>query len=199
MSGIPSISSEKCSLTGIILAGGKSERMGADKGLMEWKGKRLVEYSVHALRPICDRIIICTNNDGYSYLGLSIVKDKYTGIGPIGGLHAGLIVSDTDHNIVLSCDMPLVDQDVIELLLTNVLDFQAVVPVIKGHQIGVCAYYHKSVLETLESEIKNNFFKLKLFLQKLRVREILIQDAALQYKLQNINSMEDFRKLTDQS
>jgi molybdenum cofactor guanylyltransferase len=131
---------DKSSYTGIILAGGKSERMGKDKGLMDWKGKQLVQYSIEALRPFCDHMIISTNNDEYARFGIPLVKDEYPNIGPMGGLHAGLKASKTEHNLFMSCDMPLVDEEVISLLLESVKNHQAVVPVVDGRLIPVCAY-----------------------------------------------------------
>jgi len=186
---------DKHVLTGIILAGGKSERMGKDKGLMDWKGKPLVQYSIEALRQFCDHIIISTNNDEYARFGFPLIKDEYPNIGPMGGLHAGLKASKSEHHIILSCDMPLVDAEIIRLLLTGSENYQAVVPVVDGRLIPVCAYYHWSALPLLEREIRAGLHKTVLFLQRLRVKELLIRSRGLQNKFVNINTIEDFEFL----
>jgi molybdenum cofactor guanylyltransferase len=187
------INSATC--TGIVLAGGKSLRMGMDKGLLQWKGKPLVEYPVEALKKFCNTIIISTNNDEYAYLGLPIVKDIHTVIGPMGGLHAGLNTSISENNIVLSCDMPLIDEEIVRLLLAGSENCQAVVPVVENRLIPVCSYYHSSALPILEKEIRAGLHKTVLFLQRLRFKELLITNPGLQNKFFNINTVEDFNHL----
>ena len=180
---------------GIILAGGKSERMGSDKGLMEWNGKHLVQYSIEALRPFCDQIMIITNNDEYACFGFPLHQDEYPNIGPMGGLHAGLKASISENHIVLSCDMPLVDEEIIQLLLNGSENYQAVVPVVNKRLIPVCSYYHSSALPVLEKEIAAGLHKTVLFLQRLRFKELLMTNPELQNKFFNINTIEDFEHL----
>jgi molybdenum cofactor guanylyltransferase len=186
---------EESSVTGIILAGGRSERMGSDKGLMVWKGKPLVQYSIEALRPFCYHIIISTNNDKYAGFGFPLLKDEYPNIGPMGGLHAGLKASKTEHNLFLSCDMPLINEEVIRLLLQNSENYQAVVPVVDKQFFPVCSYYHSSVLPMLEQEIKAGLYKTILFLQRLRFKELLITGLRLKKLFFNINTIDDFNHL----
>ena len=186
---------DKNDLTGIVLAGGKSGRIGMDKGLMEWNGRMLVQYSIEALRPFCRQILISTNNEEYARFGFPLVEDKYPHIGPLGGLHASLSVSGSRHHMVLACDMPLVDHEIIRLLLAGSDNFQAVVPVVNKRLIPVCGYYHSSVLPVLEKEIGAGLYKSALFLQRLRVNELLITNPVLQNKFFNVNSIEDFKEL----
>lgn len=181
--------------TGIILAGGKSERMGSDKGLIKWQGRHLVEYSVATLRPFCSNIVISTNNLAYSFLGYPIVKDEHQGIGPMGGMHAGMKASISEHNIILSCDMPLIDEEVISLLLDSVAGYQAVIPVVDKRLFPVCAYFHSSILPILDQEIEAGLHKTVLFLQRIRFKELSITDARLKRKFLNINTIEEFESL----
>jgi molybdopterin-guanine dinucleotide biosynthesis protein A len=67
------------SITGIILAGGKSLRMGTDKGLVIFRDKPLVQYSIDLLGQFCDRILISSNNKAYSVFGYEIVPDQMEG------------------------------------------------------------------------------------------------------------------------
>ncbi len=181
--------------TGIVLAGGRSSRMGVDKGLIEWQGKRLVEYSLQAMVPFCSEVIISTNNEAYCSFGHNLVKDEFKDIGPMGGLHAGLKATQTDHNIVLSCDMPFVDEEIIRMLLKRSTGFQSVVPVIDGQSIPVCAYYHKSALDLIEKEIAKGLYKMKLLLHQLKTAELEIKDAVNREKLRNINTLADLEGL----
>lgn len=183
-------------ITGIILAGGKSNRMGFEKGLLPWKSKPMVEWVLAALQPHCDRILISANNTaGYHFLKQEIVKDHYKNIGPMGGLHAGLSGSETEHNIVVACDMPLVDAEIIEMLIGNAASYQVVAPEIDENILPVCAYYHRSVLEVLNREIESGLFKTRLFLEKLRVKTISISDETIKLKLLNVNTPYDLNRL----
>ena len=162
---------------------------------MNWKGKPLVQYSIEALRPFCDHIIISTNNGEYARFGFPLIKDEYPNIGPMGGLHAGLKASESEHHIVLSCDMPLVDDEIIGLLLNDRALYQVVAPMINEQIFPVCAYYHKSVLEALNKEIGSEMYKMKLFLDKLKVRRIWVDELRLKHKLININTIQELSQL----
>jgi len=86
-----------------VLAGGASSRMGKDKGLCEFKGKSLVYYAIEALLPICDTIIISSNNtEDYQKFGFDVVVDQHKNIGPIGGIYSSLHKSITQHNLILN-------------------------------------------------------------------------------------------------
>ena len=72
-------------LTGIVLAGGKSSRIGRDKALLDWGGMRLIEKSISIIEPLCDNIMISTNNPALAYLGYPLACDEHHGIGPMRG------------------------------------------------------------------------------------------------------------------
>lgn len=106
-------------ITGIILAGGKSSRMGQDKGLLELYGKPLIEYSIEALVPLCSEIIIIANSDEYKQFGLPVYSDIYTDKGPLGGIYTGLKNSNSQTNIILSCDTPLITSEYLKWLISK--------------------------------------------------------------------------------
>lgn len=103
--------------TAIILAGGKSTRMGFDKQLIKIQERRLVESLIQKLREEFDEIVIVTNKPEY-YIGLAdiitgdVIKDK----GPLGGIHAGLLKSASEYSYVVACDMPSINLDFIRHL-----------------------------------------------------------------------------------
>lgn len=96
--------------TAIILAGGKSTRMGFDKQLMKLQERRLVETLIQKLREEFDEIVIVTNKPEY-YIGLAdiITGDIIEGKGPLGGIHAGLLMASSRYAFVIACDMPSID------------------------------------------------------------------------------------------
>ena len=86
------------SLTAIILSGGKSTRMGQDKGLMEIKGKPMIQYVIDNITPVCSQIIISANQDEYKKFGYPVINDNIMDTGPAGGIGSSLPLSSNDKN-----------------------------------------------------------------------------------------------------
>lgn len=148
-------------LTGIILAGGQSSRMGSEKGLVIFQGKPLIRYALDVLSPLCDEILISTNSESYNSLGYKVIPDKIAGIGPMGGIYSCLIISKNDLNLVLSCDMPYITDEIFRLLLENMGQAVISIPWYKDEYYEpLCGVYHKDVISSLLSYIKKNNFKL---------------------------------------
>lgn len=180
-------------ITGIVLAGGKASRMGTDKGLILLHDKPLVQYALDSLSHVCDHLIICANNPEYEAFGFEVVPDTHQNIGPMGGLYAGLRHSNNEHNLVLSCDMPMVDGALLEKLVSVHRDSQAVVPKTAEQMFPLCAYYHQSVMPQLEKDIGAGLHKMKLFIEKLDYTALILSSPDDQQKLFNINTPQDLR------
>ncbi|MDZ7742055.1 MAG: molybdenum cofactor guanylyltransferase [Bacteroidota bacterium] len=152
---------EKESITGIILAGGKSRRMGREKGLMELKGKPLVEYSIDVLEKVCGNILISTNSHAYDHYPYQAVQDLIPESGPMGGIYSGLVRSETASNLVLSCDTPFVNRELFEYLIRNSPDMDCVVPWHGGeHFEPLCAFYNKKLTGIFYDFIQKGNFKI---------------------------------------
>jgi molybdopterin-guanine dinucleotide biosynthesis protein A len=117
------------STTGIILAGGKSSRMQEDKGLMLLDEKPMMQYAIDLLKPIVDEIIIVSNNNEYNKFGPSVYPDLVKDKGPLAGLYTGLYYSTSETNIVLSCDVPYVSEDLISFLKSEHQQNQITIPI----------------------------------------------------------------------
>ncbi|MCP1647597.1 molybdenum cofactor guanylyltransferase MobA [Pseudomonas nitroreducens] len=105
----------------LILAGGRGQRMGGqDKGLLEWQGRPLVSYAAALARPFSDDLIISCNRNADVYAGFAdrLVQDDSTDFpGPLAGIRAGLAAARHSHLLVLPCDAPQLDTDLLERLL----------------------------------------------------------------------------------
>jgi len=141
--------------TGIILAGGKSSRMGTDKGLMDFNGKKLIGYPLALLSSFCSEIIISSNNEAYRQFGYPVIHDDIEDAGPAGGLAAALKASSGEWNIVLSCDVPFVNAEAIQYLISFAGSGLGAVPQHNGFVEPLVALYLKSFCQVLESEIRN--------------------------------------------
>lgn len=160
----------KTQVTGIILAGGKSSRFGSDKALFEYRGKKLVEYSIETLRPLCNEILISTNHpEKYDFTGLKTVTDKYLNSGPVGGIHACLKASSNEHNLVIGCDMPFLKQDLLLFLLKKATKHQVVIPMHNGFTEPLAAFFSRNCYEVLEESLKKNNNKILDAIQRLEV------------------------------
>ncbi|MBK3519281.1 molybdenum cofactor guanylyltransferase [Carboxylicivirga marina] len=176
-------------LTGIVLAGGLSSRMGKDKGLIQYNGSALIEYSINALKPLCSEIIISSNNTDYSKFGYGVVADEYKMTGPIGGLYSALSASDTDDVIMCPCDMPFVTNEIFEQVLNKKGDSSVAVIESMTHKVyPTLGYFHKSCLPIIKQQIVKGQYKLQLLLKELKAQTILIDDTKA---LLNFNSPED--------
>ena len=148
-------------VTGIILAGGKSSRFGSDKALFEFNGKKLVEYSIEKLSPICNRLLLSTNQpEKYAFTGLKTVTDIYPDCGPVGGIHACLLHSGTEHNLVIGCDLPWLETSIFQFLLQKSFGYQVVMPSHKGFRETMASYFHKSCADTLEQALMEKRYKI---------------------------------------
>lgn len=108
-------------VTGLLLCGGESRRMGRDKAGIELSGsRRLIEYPLRALGEVADRVLLATGaGPRYEDLGRESVLDAATDGGPLAGLLAGLEAASTEWVAVLACDMPRAGADVLRALLAR--------------------------------------------------------------------------------
>lgn len=113
-----------CSI--LILAGGRGQRMGGqDKGLIAWQGRPLIAHVHQVARPLTDDLIIsCNRNAGrYAIYADHLVTDDEADFpGPLAGILAGLVHARHDWLLVLPCDAPLVDPDLLQMLRETALD-----------------------------------------------------------------------------
>jgi molybdenum cofactor guanylyltransferase len=188
----------KSDLTGILLAGGKSQRLGVNKALIEIKGKRLAEYPIGLLEKYCSEILISTN--GPLPFTHKQIADVFKDQGPMIGVYSCLLHSATTYNIVLSCDMPFINEGLIESMIEKIESDKIIVPV---HDNGLieplCAIYPTSCRAAMEKYIQN---------QQLTLHEFISSSAHIDYKIlgkmsfwnnqlfANINTPEDLEKIS---
>lgn len=107
-------------VTGLVLCGGESRRMGRDKAAIEHRGRRLIEYPVAALREVAERVLLCSGaTPRYPELGLECVLDTEAEAGPLSGLMAGLEAARSEWVAVLACDLPRAGAPLLRELLAE--------------------------------------------------------------------------------
>ncbi len=150
----------KMQITGIILAGGKSERMGTDKTFLKLNGKTLLEHSIELIQPFCDSLIISSKNTKHERFGYKIIPDEIPGCGPIGGIYSCLKYSKTNWNFIISVDSVSVEPVFMEFLISEIGKFDAVVPIHSKGKEPLVALYHKNCLIEIEKMIQSRDFKM---------------------------------------
>ena len=159
--------------TGIILAGGKSSRMGTNKALLTIEGKTVIERIVDQLDQIVDEIIVVTNHfHDYEFLQLPMVEDKWKEMGPLAGIEAGLNASTTERNLIVACDMPFISIELGKYLLTLLDQYQAAVPEISGQLHPLFAAYRKDTLKAVSKSLNENQLRIRQLLHTIHVKII---------------------------
>jgi molybdopterin-guanine dinucleotide biosynthesis protein A len=138
-------------ITAIILAGGKSKRMGKEKALLHIGELTIIDVLVKKLQNRFNKIILSTNSPGsFSFLKIPMVEDYYKNVGPLGGIHAGLLESDTEKNFVISCDLPLMSDEMIDYICNYQSDKKIIICKVGDYIEPTFGIYSKSIVDEIE-------------------------------------------------
>ncbi|MDP2039386.1 MAG: molybdenum cofactor guanylyltransferase [Ignavibacteria bacterium] len=141
-------------ITAVILAGGKSVRMGTDKSLLMLSGKTLIERAISLCKKYFGRVLISTNNSkNYEFTGLECVADIHPSLGPISGIHSGLINSTTRKIFIYSADLIFNDERLLETMIKHSSEKQIILPTVDEIPQYTFGIYLKSVLPEIEKMI----------------------------------------------
>lgn len=181
-------------LAAIVLAGGKSLRMGTDKGLMKFNGKKMIEHVLDVLKEITEQVMIVSNHADYKQFGYPVISDAYPNSGPLGGMHAGLRNSGHKWNFILSCDIPFMTPDFLKFLISVVeADERPIIPVHGQTLQPLCGLYPASVARIIESFILNKQLKVQDAVKQMNARIIEVPEDRFDPTIlfRNFNSPED--------
>ena len=163
-------------VTAIILAGGKNLRLGRPKATEIIGGKSIVERVIERLRPLASQMLIVTGAERADLPDTGdaeFLADLYPGYGPLGGIYTGLVASRTSHSIVVACDMPFLNTELLGYMVEQTGDFDAVVPRLDGGMTEpLHAVYSRSCLETIRRRLESKQLSVNSFIKALRVRYI---------------------------
>ena len=184
-------------VTGVLLAGGNSSRMGRNKALMPLAGQRLVDRVLAVLRNIFDDLLMVTNSpDLYADLGLRMVPDLVAGKGALGGIHSAIHHTATPHCLVVACDMPFLNAGVLRYLAEQRAGYDVVVPSVHGRPQPLHAVYGKACLQPIARRLETERLNVVSFFPDVRVREVTAEELAgfdpegLSFR--NLNTPEEF-------
>ena len=164
----------------ILLSGGKSSRMGTNKSLLPINEQPNIERIVSLLKPHFRELILVTNHpEEYRFLQLPTVSDHYPGKGPLAGIHAGLTAATNELNAIVACDMPFVSPELAKVMIGQMADYDAVVPVISGQQHPLFSIFKKKTAAIVEDNVKNDQLRMKQVLERLHVHYVTEGDLPM--------------------
>lgn len=201
-------------ISGFVLAGGRSTRLGLDKVLLPWNDRKggtggsLIEHAAGRLREVCGTVRVCaTRSDLTSFEPL--IPDAEAGAGPLGGIVAALEASETDWNLFLAVDLPFVPAEFLRALAERARagGSLAVIPVENGQLQPACSAYHRSLAPGMREALTAGNHKLMIAIRSSAggnesaidvwdVDEIKMPgvDGAASGWFLNINTMDDWER-----
>jgi molybdopterin-guanine dinucleotide biosynthesis protein A len=178
-----------------ILCGGKSSRMQSEKGLVLYQNKPFIEYIIDAVLPISRNIQLITNTNDYDYLPYRKIKDIVTEKGPLGGIYTALVHSESEMNLLLSCDIPLISTEILlELIENHNVNFDVSVFEDANRIHPLIGIYDRNILPVIKKAIENNDLKMLHLLSKVTHQLIPIPEEKRNL-FQNINSVAELNEL----
>ena len=144
-------------ITGFILAGGDSKRMGVNKALLKVGNKTIIERSRDLMQNIFEKVFLSTNDfETYMFLNIPMIADIYKNLGPLSGIHAGLVTSETNKNFFLSCDLPLMPEEMIRYIAEYKTKSDVLIASASGRSQYLCGIYNKSLIPTIEDILQSS-------------------------------------------
>lgn len=184
-------------ITAFILAGGKSRRMGMDKGFCRIDNQAFIPLIAKCLSAFSNDVILVSDIETYDVFGLQRISDIYSEKGPIAGIHTALTYSVTERNIIVSCDVPFITENLIQKLLSEDDGHQVVQLSTKKEGMPLIALYKKNTIDHFEHKLETNALKLKEALVGLQVKSVMIENDE-EKLVSNINTPEQLKQINDE-
>jgi molybdopterin-guanine dinucleotide biosynthesis protein A len=158
----------------IVLAGGRSARLGGDKSSLHLGGGSLLQRIISRLAPLSSEVfvVLAQGSEETSPPGARTVTDIYPNKGPLGGIYSGLMSARDFHSIVVACDMPFLNTDLLRYMSELAHEFDVVIPAMGDKLEPLHAIYSRNCLEPIEGLLKQSKLKITKLLPQVRVRYV---------------------------
>ena len=168
-------SSSQARTSCVVLAGGKSRRLGRDKAVEPIGGQPLIKRVFQRAGSLCDEVLVVVAEEARAIAlpleaGCRVVLDRYPGTGSLGGIFSGLAAANQPWALAVACDMPFLNLDLLRRMISMREDYDAVVPVIDGRPEPTHSLYSKSCLPFIEPRLISGDLKISGFYDEVRVR-----------------------------
>lgn len=186
-------------VTGVILAGGKSRRMGRDKAFLPFGQGLLVERVIEVIQQVTDDVILITNTpEQYERFALPMFADVIPEAGSLGGIYTGLVCAKTPYSLCLACDMPFMKPTFLRFLCRMAAKADVVVPRIADDFQPLCAVYSQVCRDPILHKIEAGQLKITGFFDQVRVHvidgDLLTRHDPHDVMFFNANTPEEYTK-----
>jgi len=187
---------DKHDISGIILSGGKSLRMGENKSFIKVNGVPIIHRIYHLFKELFQEIIIVTNQkELFSAFDAKIYNDLLPDKGVLGGLYTGIFFSSFPHSFCVACDMPFIKISVVQYLIRNIEDYDVIVPRTRDGLQPLHAIYSKKCLDPIKIIIEQGNYKTIDFYNMVKVKIVKEDDFynldPLRESFINVNTPEE--------
>ena len=193
-------------MSAVILAGGKSSRMGQDKAFLKIGNRTIVEYQLQRLSPLFEELLLSTNlPEKFAHLGLETVQDFIPDRGPLVGIYSSLLKARYSHLFAIACDMPFISPGLITYMKEDCKDYDVTVPETERGLEPLHAIYSKTCLPVMKEYIDKKDGKGRVieFFPQVKVRVVTKEEISRipggNEAFLNFNTMEEYRKQVDSS
>jgi len=186
-------------VSAFILAGGKSSRMGADKAFLDWGGRPLLAHMVELAKSVAAGVKIVGDPAKFATFA-PVVEDIYPGCGPLGGIHAALMNSESELNLILGVDLPFLDSGLLNYVASQAAESGTVVtvPFASGYYEPLCAVYRKEFSRFAEKALRAGKYKIDALFPKVSLRVVDEKElAGAGYSLtafRNLNTPDEWER-----
>lgn len=183
-------------LTGFVLVGGRSSRMGRDKALLPFGSVPMAAHVAGVVKQVVTSVFLVGPPAVYGCLGFDVLPDRYPDFGPVGAIAAALAATTSEWNLIVGCDLPRITTAVLRQVHEAALDSgascaYAAAP--DGHEQPLCGVYHVSTLNAFESAVARGEHRLMQVASQLHPYVLHLKDAG---PLWNVNTPEDWKAVT---
>jgi len=159
----------------IVLAGGRSSRLGHDKIFKTVGDRNLLDLVIDCVTPLSqETILVAASNNNLTcsdrYPALKIVTDVQPGKGPLGGIYTGLLASKSWHNLVVASDMPFLNPELLRYMIQVSTDYDLTVPRVGHLAEPLHAIYTKNCLEPVQSLLNQGELSVRRLFPMVRTR-----------------------------
>lgn len=190
--------SKYVSITGVILAGGKSSRIGKDKAFLRIGEETIIERMLSSIRHIFKEVVIVTKvTDRFRYSGVRVIKDLARLQNPLVGIYTALMVSKSSYCFIFACDMPFLNKELIRYMVSVRTGYDIVIIIDKKGFHPLHAIYSTRCLDIIKEHMHIQDFKVTDLLRLVKVKQlnnrVLLRFDPQQKALFNINTQSELR------
>jgi molybdopterin-guanine dinucleotide biosynthesis protein A len=175
-----------------VLAGGRSSRMGSEKGLVEFRGRKMIQYILRAAEEAGLAVSIIASDVRYREFGYPVYSDEHPGLGPLGGVYSALRHCKASDLLLLSCDIPLLESGHLLRLMNSHVKDHIIVACDQRGLHPLCAIYPVAIFREVEHRIEAGNLRMLDLLDSMQIIAVNMEEQGEVSPLFNFNSPADF-------